>query len=113
MNYIKKCLIHYADFKGRARRSEYWTFVIAYMVIYYLLNNLAGLTLLSSIYAVVLFLPFLAVSVRRMHDISKSGLWVLIQFVPIIGNIIFIALSLLDSKPGENQFGPNPKEILM
>lgn len=113
MNYIKKCFIHYADFKGRARRSEYWTFALVYMVVYYLLSINQDLNIISSIFAVALFLPFLSVSVRRMHDIGKSGFWVLIQILPIIGNIIFIALTLLDSKPGDNKYGPNPKEELV
>lgn len=111
MDYIIKCLKQYADFSGRARRSEYWTFFLAYTVVYFIIDSVLGLSFVAYIYALLLILPILAVSARRMHDIGKSGWWILIQIVPIVGNIIFIALSLFDSKPGDNQYGPNPKGV--
>ena len=110
MNYILKCLKQYADFNGRARRREYWIFFITYMIIYYLLYYVFDLLLLSSLFALLFFIPLLAVSVRRMHDIGKSGWWFLVQIIPFVGNIIFIALSLMDSKMGPNRYGANPKE---
>ncbi len=63
------------------------------------------------LYAVAVFLPGLAVNIRRLHDIGKSGWWYLIYLIPIIGAIWLTVLMCLDSEPGENQWGENPKEI--
>jgi uncharacterized membrane protein YhaH (DUF805 family) len=98
----------YADFSGRARRKEFWMFV--------LINFIIGLVLsfindyLSSLYALAVLIPGLAVSVRRLHDIGKSGWWIFINLIPIIGWIWYILLAVTEGQSGDNQYGPNPKE---
>ena len=121
MNWYLKVLKQYADFSGRARRREFWIFSIfniIFIVIAMELDNILGLTvgglsfgIIYFLYAIVLFIPSLAVSVRRLHDIDKSGWMLLIGFIPILGAIWLIVLTLTDSKLGENKYGPNPKEV--
>ena len=115
MNWYLEALKKYAVFSGRARRTEYWMFM--------LFNVIAGIILgivdailgtggvLGAIYALAVLIPGLAVSVRRLHDTSRSGWWLLIAFVPIVGAIVLLVFSLQDSTPGPNAYGPNPKEV--
>ncbi len=124
MHWYLQVLKKYADFNGRARRKEYWYFYLINLVISFVLGFsaslfraanpesifgifLGGLTL---IYSLGIFIPSLAVGVRRLHDTNRSGVWLLIGFVPFVGAIILIYFFVLDSQPGENQYGPNPKE---
>ena len=121
MNWYLKCWKQYADFSGRARRKEYWIFsLINYIIIFFL--YILQIVMIEStlwlifpiiffLYAVAGFLPGLAVNIRRLHDIGKSGWWYLIYLIPIIGAIWLTVLMCLDSEPGENQWGENPKEI--
>jgi uncharacterized membrane protein YhaH (DUF805 family) len=108
MKWFIKCFKQYADFKGRARRKEYWMFTLINGIIGFVMG-LLGLTILSWIYSVAVFIPSLAVGVRRLHDIGKSGWWILLFLIPVVGWIWLIVLSIQDSLPGENQWGPNPK----
>jgi len=106
----------YAVFSGRAGRKEYWWFALINAVFYYILLTLmkkaignallGGLMILPSLYFLAIILPGLAVSVRRLHDSNHSGWWVLINFVPFVGQIIFFILALLPSDAGDNRFGP-------
>ncbi len=115
---------HYADFKGRASRKEYWMFMLTYvvlMVIAGLLIALSALFLYEGliITLVILFMvgmfgliiPSVAIQVRRLHDIGYSGWWYLIGFIPYIGGIIILVMSALPSEVGTNQYGPNPYGI--
>ena len=105
MNYYLKVLKQYADFKGRARRSEYWYFVLFNSIIFYILLYIGrtyDFPLLGMIYYIGFLIPFFAVAVRRMHDVGKSGWYCLI---PIYGFI----LSVTDGDEGTNQYGPDPK----
>ena len=121
MNWYLKCWKQYADFSGRARRKEYWIFsLINYIIIFFLyilqIVMIEGtlwliFPIIFFLYAVAVFLPGLAVNIRRLHDIGKSGWWYLIYLIPIIGAIWLTVLMCLDSEPGENQWGENPKEI--
>ena len=100
---------HYADFKGRARRKEFWMFMLINWVISMVLAIIGGLihfTLLGSIYSLV---PTLGVGVRRLHVMGKSGLWYLIALVPIVGAIYLIYLWCQDSQAEANEWGANPK----
>jgi uncharacterized membrane protein YhaH (DUF805 family) len=132
---IKTCFGKYASFTGRARRSEFWWFFLFWWlgtVIINLIDNAAGLVLnlgtdtidtssgvitftsgglgiLSTIWGLVLLLPFLSVTVRRLHDTNRSGWWWWIQLIPCVGFIVILVFMLLDSTPGDNRFGPNPK----
>lgn len=122
MEYFKNCVLkHYVDFKGRARRKEYWFFALFEFIALILvcivggaLDYVLGLpgVLSSALVTIVtlgLILPAIAVSFRRLHDIGKSGWWFLITLIPCLGGIIFLVFMLLDSQPGSNAYGPNPK----
>jgi uncharacterized membrane protein YhaH (DUF805 family) len=113
-------LRRYAQFNGRARRAEYWQFYLFLVVITVLVAALvfSGFKDWSPddkeaiVYAIVflpLGVPGIAVSVRRMHDSSRTGWWLLIGLVPIVGGLIFFVLSVLDGTAGPNRFGPDPK----
>jgi len=114
----------YVDFSGRARRKEYWMFVLIYMVIYVaalvvygLLTSVGGRgnalatlgALLVLAVALVHLLPAIAVAVRRLHDTGRSGWWLFIGLIPLIGAIVLLVFYCLDSDPGPNQYGDNPK----
>lgn len=113
MEWYLNVLKNYTGFQGRARRLEYWMFMLFNFiasVIMDIIDRIVHITpFLAVIYALVVFLPSLAVTVRRLHDIGKSGWWVLIGIIPFIGEIILIVFACLDSQPFENQYGPNPK----
>jgi len=119
MNWYLDVLKKYAVFGGRARRKEYWYFVLFNILISVLLGIIdivtgsfspeAGLGLLSGLYALAILIPGIAVSVRRLHDSGKSGWWLLIGIVPLVGAIVLLVFMVQDSLPGENQYGLNPK----
>ena len=121
MNWYLKCLKQYADFNGRARRKEYWMFTLFNMIFALLaliIDNVVGTAspelgygVFYVLYALAMFIPGLSVSVRRLHDIGKSGWMVLIALIPIIGTIWILVLMVTDSHPEENEYGQNPKEI--
>ena len=100
---------HYADFDGRASRSEFWWFHLAYIIVSITLLMLAELHLVFTIawwvFAAALFLPELAVSVRRLHDSGKSGWWYLILLIPLLGWIVFLVFMVLPSDDGANRYG--------
>jgi len=113
MNWYLDVLKKYAVFTGRARRQEYWMFFLIYTIIYFILAVIdAMLTagLLGTLYILATLIPAIAVTVRRLHDIGRSGWWWLIAFIPVLGGIVLLVFAAQDSTPGENQFGPNPKE---
>lgn len=115
---VQSVFAKYATFSGRARRKEYWYFVLFNMVVSIVIGMLAraigGENLertLTSIWSLAVLIPGLAVVWRRLHDIGKSGAWWFLVFVPVVGWIILLIWFCQDSQPGENQYGPNPKEI--
>lgn len=120
MNWYLKVLKSYAEFGGRARRSEFWWFAlfsslitIGLLVIdlsFGTFNQEIGWGLLSGIYNLAVFIPSLAVTVRRLHDTGKSGFWYFIVLVPLIGGFILLAFLVTDGEPYQNQYGLNPKE---
>ena len=123
---VKSFWSNYSKFKGRARRSEYW-----WIQLFLVLTNLAvaaidlvlmngdvdrfiangGGGIVGLIWILVTIVPALAVLVRRLHDTGKSGWWVLIGFVPLIGGIVLLVFTVLDSDAGENKFGESPKAL--
>ena len=113
MNYYLDVLKKYAVFSGRARRKEYWMFFLFNIIIGFAIGLVEGflgtMGILAIMYTLGVLIPGLAVAVRRLHDTDRSGWWLLIAFVPIIGGIILLVFMVSDSQPGENRFGPNPK----
>ncbi|MEJ0025750.1 MAG: DUF805 domain-containing protein [Rhizomicrobium sp.] len=104
---------HYFDFNGRARRAEFWWFMLVYIIIDVVLaviQNILGVgTVLTGLLALALLLPSLGVGVRRLHDIGRSGWWILIGFVPIVGWILIIYWYAQPGTVGANEFGADPK----
>jgi uncharacterized membrane protein YhaH (DUF805 family) len=119
MNWYLMVLKKYAEFSGRSRRKEYWMFALFNMLIFVVLEilgvvlreNALGKVILGLlfIYALAILIPGLAVTVRRLHDTGKSGWMILLGLIPIIGGIIVLVFTVLDSTPGANEYGPNPK----
>jgi uncharacterized membrane protein YhaH (DUF805 family) len=119
MSWFLAALKKYAVFEGRARRREYWFFVLFYIIIAVLLAFVDGMLglggskggpgILSGVFGLAMIVPSLAVAVRRLHDIGRTGWWVLIGLVPLVGAIVLLVFALMDSQPGQNDYGPNPK----
>lgn len=113
----------YADFNGRARRAEYWLFtllMILFSIPFSIVTEIAettgqmgpataGLILVFGLVMLGLFIPSLAVSVRRLHDTNRSGWWVLIGLIPFLGGLVLFIFAILDGTPGPNRFGADPK----
>ena len=119
MNWYLQVLRNYAKFDGRARRTEYWMFILINIVVSFLLTiidvllfgiALGGIGILSTIYALGIFIPSLAVIVRRLHDTGKSGMYIFLAFIPIIGVIILLVFMITEGERGSNKYGPDPKE---
>ena len=119
MHWYLDVLKKYFVFDGRARRAEFWYFVLFNLIVSIVLSVLdnvigttmgpTGVGILGTLYALAILLPALGVAVRRLHDTGRTGWWILIGLIPIIGFIILIIYYIQDSQPGENQYGPNPK----
>ncbi|MEU1481537.1 DUF805 domain-containing protein [Streptomyces sp. NPDC005760] len=112
MSWFIEVLKKYAVFSGRARRKEYWMFVLFATIIYavfLVISLVAKQPLIVFVPIVAFLLPGLAVTARRLHDTGRSGWWILFQFVPLAGPITLFVFSLLDGEPGDNKYGPNPK----
>ena len=109
MNWYLEVLKNYAAFDGRAGREEFWHYTLLNIIIgvslYFTLNDLCV------VYSVFALIPSIAVSVRRLHDIDRGGWQVLIALVPL-WNIVFLFQMLQDGKPGQNQYGFNPKDVI-
>ena len=108
-----KALKSYTKFDGRARRREFWIFAMINFAIYILLavgEGMINLTyLFSSIFVLVVLLPSIAVSVRRLHDTGKSGWWLLLAGLPVLGAIVLIVFFVEEGHDEPNKYGPNPK----
>ena len=125
MNWYLKVLNQYFDFNSRARRKEYWMFVLVNFIISMLIigvdnalgfsfnytGNVSGTGVFNLLYNLLILIPSLAVAVRRLHDVGKSGWILLIGLIPIVGAIWLLILLLRDSEAGENKYGPDPKRL--
>jgi uncharacterized membrane protein YhaH (DUF805 family) len=113
---VRTCLSKYVDFSGRARRSEYWWFALFDILVGFvaaIIDSILGtgsgsFGVFQALVTLALLLPGLAVSVRRLHDTSRSGWWVLIALVPVVGLIVLLIFYVQDSHP-DNKYGPSPK----
>ena len=112
---IKSVFSQYAGFSGRARRSEYWYFTLFNFIIstvFSLLGQKIGFfSIIGGLFSLAVLIPGLAVAVRRLHDIGKSGWFLLFILIPLVGAIILIIWDCQDSQPGDNAYGPNPKGV--
>lgn len=115
MSYYIECLKKYATFSGRARRKEYWMFVLFSAIFCICFNIIDALLatsgMISALYQLAVFIPGIAACCRRLHDINKSGWWLLICLIPLIGAILILIDLCHNSSPGENKYGPNPKGL--
>jgi uncharacterized membrane protein YhaH (DUF805 family) len=119
MNWYLAVLKNYAGFSGRARRMEYWMFALVNLIIAIVLalvdrmtgtaNPITGMGVLGGLYALAVLIPSIAVAVRRLHDTDRSGWWLLIGLVPVIGWIVLLVFYFTDGTPGDNKYGPSPK----
>ena len=120
MSWYLEALKKYAVFSGRARRMEFWYFFLFNLIAVIVLtlidtligtfNIVQGVGLLSSIYSLAVLIPYLAVTVRRLHDIDRTGWWILIYLIPLIGVIVLLVFALTPGTPGSNSYGPDPKQ---
>ena len=122
IEYFKLALSRYSDFSGRSRRSEYWYFVLGQtLLIWGLMAVSALLGSMSEILGLVglgaymllsfaLIVPSLAVAVRRLHDLGKSGWYLLIGIIPLVGGIVLLVWLATEGEPVENEYGPDPKQ---
>ncbi len=118
MNHYLTVLKKYATFSGRATRSEYWFFILFNIIISFVLGFIDGfigkagaeesIGIIGSIYSLAVLIPSLAVLARRLHDTNRSGWWMLIGLIPLVGWIILLVFTVGDSGP-DNKYGPNPK----
>ena len=112
---IQSVFSKYATFSGRARRSEYWYFVLLQVIVTAVLNGLYSATesvafsTILVLFDLALLVPSLAVCWRRLHDIGKSGGYYFFILIPLVGWILLLVWMCQDSQPGANQYGPNPK----
>src|SRR5690606_20996798 len=106
----------FAQFIGRARRSEYWYFVLFNLIVSMglgMVDAFTGLGFLSALYGLIALIPGIAVAVRRLHDTAKSGLWLLAFLIPFIGWVILTYFMVQDSPTFDNQYGPDPERVGM
>lgn len=112
----------YADFDGRASRQEFWMFNLFYLLFVIAIslliipfgNSETGLNIIFGIivvYSLGLAIPIWAVTARRLHDIGLSGWWSLLSFIPYLGTVVLLIMCCMDSKPGSNKYGNNPKGL--
>ncbi|MFM4962194.1 DUF805 domain-containing protein [Aeromonas bivalvium] len=113
MEWYLAVLKKYAVFAGRARRKEYWMFVLCNLGIALLLGLLGQLIGLkeqiANLYSLLVLLPSLAVGARRLHDTDRSGWWLLINLIPIVGTLVFLYFMVCEGQAGPNRFGEDPK----
>lgn len=128
MQWYLKALKQYADFGGRARRTEFWMFVLVNVVISIVLGIIDTATgtanayavggmasyspgILGGIYALAVLIPSIAVTVRRLHDTDRSGCWIFIQLIPVVGSIVMLVFTCIEGTRGPNRFGADPKLV--
>ncbi len=111
LNSVEQVLRKYAQFDGRSRRKEYWYFMLFYYCVvlgFSLLSMVSVWFILLQLFTLAMLIPSLAVTVRRLHDIGRSGAWILIGVVPVFGWVILVIWLCQEGTPGDNMYGPSP-----
>lgn len=111
MEHFLGAIKQYATFTGRARRKEYWMYILFYVIfsiVVGIVDSIIGSQVLTIIYSLGLLVPSLAIGARRLHDTGRSGWWQLLYLIPLIGAIVLLVFYVLDSH-ADNEYGPNPK----
>lgn len=118
MHWYTDVIRRYADFDGRAGRPEFWWFQLINLAIYVLILvavsaavPFATAELVASLYSLAVFLPGLGVDIRRLHDTNRSGWWILLGLIPLIGGIALLVLFAISGTPGPNRYGAPPSPI--
>lgn len=115
MNYYFMAFKKAFEFTGRSRRTEYWMFILINICISFVLGMVDGLLFGSmffgAVYSLLVLVPTIALSVRRLHDINFSGWWFLLVFLPLLGGLALLIMFCLDSKNEAERFGANPKVV--
>jgi uncharacterized membrane protein YhaH (DUF805 family) len=113
MEYFTDAFKKYADFSGRATRTQYWMYILIASIIYLVLavvDALLGTFIFAVIYNLGILIPSISIAARRLHDTDRTGWWQLILFIPLIGSIILLVFLVQDSRE-DNEYGPNPKAV--
>ena len=106
---------NYVNFNGRASRSEYWWFALFAIIVSFIATALeiaAGVAFLNIIFSLAIFLPYLGLGFRRLHDLGKSGWWLLISFIPILGFIVLLVFFVMEGENHPNQYGEVPTNTI-
>ena len=120
MDWYFKALRNYVGFSGRARRKEYWMFILVNLIltgVLSILDKMLGLRIagdegaLTTIYGVLIILPYWALQFRRLHDTDRSAWWLLLLLIPVVGWLIILAFNCQNGTPGSNKFGRDPKDL--
>ena len=119
MQWLKEVIAKYATFRGRARRREYWRYILYYVIAFVtlvLVDMLTGtfnmesqLGFLSGLFLLFMLIPSVAVAVRRLHDTERGGWWLLLAFLPLIGQLVLLFFFIQEGDEGDNAYGPDPK----
>ena len=112
MNWYLAVVKNYAGFEGRARRKEFWMFLLfnaLFNLFAVIIDGVLGIKIISTVYGLAILVPSLAVAVRRLHDIGKEWYWIFIGFIPLAGPIWLLILYTKEGIRGDNEFGQDPK----
>lgn len=111
MDWYIGVLKKYVEFSGRARRKEYWMFTLFNLIIALVLGFVDSSGIVGGVYALAVFLPSIGVSVRRLHDTGRTGWWLLLLLLPVIGAIVVLVFMILEGNAGQNEYGSDPKAV--
>jgi len=114
MNHFLDGFKRFADFEGRATRTQYWMFVLFCLIFYILalvLDSMVGGEIFTVLFMLAIIIPSLSLCARRLHDTGRSGWWQLLVLIPYLGSLILLLFCIIESEPGTNQYGDNPQGV--